>query len=546
MVAIESRLNSGFIAVDDGISNGNSVGVIIQSRLQKAAEKALMECQDSYLKSRQKTVETIFFHSFSEFRKIQDISQMARTSGSMLLKLLQMEQELFEAYFNLSETCGKYLASMLDVFCSHFYYVWRPRIVEEQNLPKLVDIIEIFKSEILPEDKASENISIARNCSKKILQLAIADAQERITYLTQIYIRNEIQTYTFTQEDWKRCCSFGASDSQESRKEEETIVEKNATNYRQAVLPFSYWYPPVERTLKLLAMLYRRMGTEVFSGLAEEAVSSCVNVLILSSQQMKQFQSRENEEEHSLLFLMSQLWVLREQIQPFDADFSYQERFLNLSELRNSMLRMIWRSKSRNEEFTDEPHRQVIYDSKRSLEAELKKACSNYIMFLCNIFLEPLLSLLSEMNSASSKQETTEEANIAEKSPPVIGQSTMQESRDDNEGTTYSETKTETFQVNPESIKTAWSNVWHLLEQKLPPHVELFKRYIRSSKCQEQLLSSVCSNTSTSCMELLTALQTKYTLEQREQIGIDGLRIQQLVSRLKEICGLDVDEESNK
>lgn len=71
MVAIESRLNSGFIAVDDGISNGNSVGVIIQSRLQKAAEKALMECQDSYLKARQKTVETIFFHSFSEFRKIQ-------------------------------------------------------------------------------------------------------------------------------------------------------------------------------------------------------------------------------------------------------------------------------------------------------------------------------------------------------------------------------------------------------------------------------------------------------------------------------------------
>lgn len=113
---------------------------------------------------------------------------MARTSGSMLLKLLQMEQELFEAYFNLSETCGKYLASMLDVFCSHFYYVWRPRIVEEQNLPKLVDIIEIFKSEILPEDKASENISIARNCSKKILQLAIADAQVIIpnTYLHPI------------------------------------------------------------------------------------------------------------------------------------------------------------------------------------------------------------------------------------------------------------------------------------------------------------------------------------------------------------------------
>ncbi|EME31339.1 Conserved oligomeric Golgi complex subunit 3 [Galdieria sulphuraria] len=537
MVALESRVNHGIIVVDT-ISNRNSLGVIIQSRLQKGAEKVLMECQDVYLKERQKVVEQIFFQSFYEFRTVQDISQMARNSGSMLIKLLQMEQDLFESYFDFNETCGKYLATMLDAFGSHFYYTWRPRIIEEQHLSRLVDIVEIFRSEILPEDKASDNMNIAKSCSKRILQRTIADAQERITYLTQIYIRNEIQSYSFTREDMNRCCFFSSSESREVEpSREETMAIKRGTNYKEAVLPFSCWYPPVDRTLKLLAMLYRRMTSEVFSGLAEEIVSSCVSILILSSQQVRQSLSMENSEEHSMLFLMSQLWVLREQIQPFDADFSYQEKFLNLSELRNSMMRMIWRTKSHNEVFSQEPHRQIIHDSKRSLEEELKKACSNYIMFLCNTFLEPLLSLLSEMNTLSSRQGTSLSTSIEKTSP--LRQNSIREPTDAEEKISFdfNLSSPETVLVDPESIKHAWSHVWRLLEQKFPLHIQLFKRYIRSPNCQEQILFSVCSNTSTSCMELMTILQTKYTLEQREQIAIDGICIQQLVSRVKEICG---------
>ncbi|GJQ11073.1 hypothetical protein GpartN1_g2864.t1 [Galdieria partita] len=538
MVALESRVSHGLV-VDNDVSNRNSLSVIIQSRLQKGSEKALMECQDVYLKQRQRVVEQIFFHSFYDFLKVQDISQMARNSGSMLIKLLQLEQELFEAYFELNESCGKYLSTMLEAFGSHFYYTWRPRIVEEKHLSQLIDIVEIFRSEILPQDKASENVNIAKSCSRKILERAIADAQERITYLTQIYIRNEIQSYNFAQEDLNRCCFFVSLESQECKSpREERLEAKRAINYKEAVLPFFCWYPPVDRTLKLLAMLYRRMTAEVFSGLAEEAVSSCVNVLILSSQQLKQFLSIENSEEHSMLFLMSQLWVLREQIQPFDADFSYQEKFLNLSELRNSMMRMIWRTPSTNEMLAQEPHRQVIHDSKRSLEAELKKVCSSYIMFLCKTFLEPLLSLLSEMNMSSSRQETNLSTSTDKKYS--VGQNRIQESTDVEEeiSSNFNSYSPNSFPIDPQSIKDTWSSVWRLLEQNLPGHVELFKRYIRNTKNQEQILSSVCSNTSTSCMELMTALQTKYTLEQREYIAIDGLCIHQLVSRVKEICQL--------
>lgn len=106
----------------------------------------------------------------------------------MLIRLLQMEQELFESYFDSNETCGKYLSSMLDAFGSYFYYTWRPRIVEEQSLSKLVDVVEIFRSEILPQDKASENIQIAKFCSKKVLELTVADAQVSIEILYSCFI----------------------------------------------------------------------------------------------------------------------------------------------------------------------------------------------------------------------------------------------------------------------------------------------------------------------------------------------------------------------
>eukprot|EP00871_Galdieria_phlegrea_P001130 jgi/Galph1/2017/GphlegSOOS_G670.1 len=534
MTMLEKRANVGIdsVRVKEG---SESLGFLVNSRLKRGAQQCLNNCQKYFLKERQRLLEPILFRSFDEFRRISDIVQMARNSGSLLVRLLFLEQSLFEDLFVLkeNETAESYLRSTLDQFGSQFYYTWKPRFVEQQKLSKLVEVVEVFHSEIAVYDESeSDTCRIATSCLKKTLRHAVADVQERITYLSQVYVRQEIQSYQLEQEDIDSCCFLKAekvATQQESNVQNDSSVG--------TVLPFVHWYRPVERTLRLLSLLYRRLTPEVFSGLAQEAVSSCVYILMQSSQQLKRMLPSDCMKDHPMLFLISQLCVLREQIQPFDTDFSYQGKLLNLSELRNAMIRMIWKSHSLEEFQPIDSHRQVIYDSKHSLESELTKACTHYVMFLCHSFLEPLLQLLSQVNHAMGESSLAIQVDVND-SKRLASVSSSEEHTTD---------EVRTCSISLPLWRETWDQVWSLLKENLSLKIYLLKHYIRKPSFREQLLSSVCSNTSTSCMEMLTILQTHYTLEEREEIGISGQKVHELIEKVKAICNLSpsVTQESS-
>ena len=157
---------------------------------------------------------------------------------------------------------------------------------------------------------------------------------------------------------------------------------------------YASWYPPVQQTLLCLSKLYRCVEAKVFAGLAQDAVSSCtkavqvgkakvpyvwsVNQALQSADPavemagtgttlcqclsdlrvplcLPEFRSklgtclqeaakavqRRSSAMDGQLFLIKQLLILREQIAPFEADFSVVEKDLDFTHMRDHLRRIL-------------------------------------------------------------------------------------------------------------------------------------------------------------------------------------------------------------
>ena len=72
-----------------------------------------------------------------------------------------------------------------------------------------------------------------------------------------------------------------------------------------------------------------------FQGLSQEALSMCITSLVAASQQIKQRRASSVDGE---LFLIKHLLILREQIVPFNVDFSVKETGLDFSKIKGASL----------------------------------------------------------------------------------------------------------------------------------------------------------------------------------------------------------------
>ncbi|PHT57508.1 hypothetical protein T459_35521 [Capsicum annuum] len=89
------------------------------------------------------------------------------------------------------------------------------------------------------------------------------------------------------------------------------------------------WYPPLEKTISCLSKLYCSLESAVFTGLAQEVVEFCS----LSIQKASKLIGKRSSSMDAQLFLIKHLLILREQIAPFDIEFSVTHKELDFSHL---------------------------------------------------------------------------------------------------------------------------------------------------------------------------------------------------------------------
>ena len=166
--------------------------------------------------------------------------------------------------------------------------------------------------------------------------------------------------------------------------------------------PFTAWYPPLTHGVILLSKLYQALDRKVYEGLAQEILTAILESLAAAYQKIKSQKGNLNGQ----LFLIKHLLALREQIAPFEGEFSMRHLTLDFAalkaaaqnllaqgtvslfifDLRNSLMAMI----SGNMSMVT----QTEVDARKEVDEALRQVCQELITQTSKVLGQPLSSFL--------------------------------------------------------------------------------------------------------------------------------------------------------
>ena len=515
---------------------------------RSAALSLYADCEECFFEQRKRLLEPSVAAHIKSLADVRNMIALARLGSAYVLQVCQLERQLYEHLFPVEDESAaddnSVLLGALRGVCDMVYTELRPQILQEDDLDKLVYLIEVLKTEILGDEVPRRGFAGTAFAPSAIR--AIADAQERIIYRAEVYMRDEIRGFVPKPEHFdypnrilnqqRQQVSLASSPGPESP----AIVEngnaqkggKAGTKARKenslevrSVGIYATWYPPVERTLRLLSMLYRCVDGQVFAGVAQEAVAICVQSVGSAAARIAA-QDKPHARDHAQLFLIWQLLMTREQISPFDVDMSYTEHELDFVELRSLLGSVIRGQLSARSLATPPAVRAKVIDSKRELDHRVRGAYESFILSTTRLILDPVLSFLAKSNALPAPIQNTEsmgEDGIVPATPPKAAFETLKS----NVGSF----------AHPKRLRETWEKVRKAVREDLGEVVERMKIYITKSASRAVLLRPIRANIAEAATELLSAVQLRYTLEERDMIGIDGAEVGALLDDVDEIMG---------
>lgn len=163
------------------------------------------------------------------------------------------------------------------------------------------------------------------------------------------------------------------------------------------------WYPTVKRTLVCLSRLYFCLDRQTFQGLAQEALAVCVETIESAAEKISAAKSVVDGK----LFQIKHLLILREQIAPFQVDFTVKELTLDFSNVRTAAVELI---NNRSKLFTFSSNnallefllegtprvREYLIDSRKEIDKHLKSSCESFINHITNLLIGNVMRWLQK------------------------------------------------------------------------------------------------------------------------------------------------------
>lgn len=154
------------------------------------------------------------------------------------------------------------------------------------------------------------------------------------------------------------------------------------------------WYPTVKRTLVCLSRLYVSLDRNTFQGLAQEALVICIKTI----QNASDIISKRKTYLDGQLFQIKHLLIIREQIAPFQVDFTNKAMALDFSNVHKAAIDLIHHRKniftfgSNNAllEFLLEGTPKVkeyLIDSRKEIDKQLKLSCEAFIAYATEVLI---------------------------------------------------------------------------------------------------------------------------------------------------------------
>lgn len=485
-----------------GLLNG------VEQRAQRSAEygRLLTDCQQLYCEARVSVMRGPVAARMSRYAA-QPLQSVLRGGVAYLMQICSMEHSLFEHFFPFSASSPSSLAPLLDPLCTLLYDVLRPALVQLSDIDMLCQLVDILKVEVLEEQLGRRGEAVAP--LEPTLYRILADVQERLTYRAQTYIREEVvgfvpkpadldypQRLKDAADEVEAAATAGADDEAKAAQDGTDAAAAAEPETAATEALYRTWYPPVQRTLLLLSKLYQAVDAKIFSGLAQEVVAAAT----LSVQSAARTITKNSGVMDGQLFAIKQLLVLREQIAPFESDFSVVERGLDFSHMRDYLRRTLsgqlplfaLSNENAMVQLVAPRVRESSLDSKKDLERQLKSTCESFIMHVTKQVVEPMLSFITKVTAVKVAQQGAEAAK------PLREQAF----------------------ASPERVAEVVSSVRRALSELLPVSVQSMRLYLPHPATRGILFKPIKSNIAEAHGQIAALMESEYTPDEVAAIGL--------------------------
>jgi len=255
----------------------------------------------------------------------------------------------------------------------------RPLIIHESDVDELCRVAGTLADDIRSQIASIRAPIAIQRALEAGMDRTICDTQERLSYVAEIRLRQEVQSFkpTLAHLAYPDILEAATTATASTASSDPSIEEQ-----QQEFELSSTWYPPLRQTLALLSKLYGVVENTVFEDFARRAVHQCV----LSLRQASESVARNRSVLHGDLFLVRHLLILREQLLPFDARLTGTERSLDFRSTGLAWTHFASNARSLLKFDTNNSLWQLAkeglpglhednVDAKRELDAVLKAAC---------------------------------------------------------------------------------------------------------------------------------------------------------------------------
>lgn len=331
-----------------------------------------------------------------------DLPGFVRGGCAHMVRVCCNEHQLYQHFFH---TVDQGLDDFLEGLATILYDICRPLFIHTESIDTLVELCSVLRVEAL--DNKGEQVAAFASVAEQMLQ----DVQQRLCYRTQSYISSSVASYTASAKE----LDYPAILAEHSKGNGESKSEGGSEG---SPLFHPTWFPTVSRSLVLLSKLYRSVQKMTFQALAQELMHACLESLVTAETII----SSKSSKTHGQLFLIMHLLVLREQIAPFDVEFTKTEKYLDfagfLDSLKGAATDLIAAQQSKGIfgdggaaifsflQRTTPRMLETKEDSRLDLESKLKEVCMEFMQSYSRAMIAPLQSFMVKVDALSESAKT--------------------------------------------------------------------------------------------------------------------------------------------
>ncbi|KAK0085222.1 hypothetical protein PV325_005557 [Microctonus aethiopoides] len=501
-------------------------------------ESLLGDCQQHYLMKRGSVLGTSVRKGLQSIKESHkgDHCSLVRQACALLLHASIDEHRLFYQFFSIKSPA---LTGYLEGLCNSLYDALRPSIIHINHLETLAEICCILRIEML-EEHVQNNMECLEGFGNICLQL-LHDAQERLVFRAHLYLQSDIQNYNPSPGDLaypdklrmmediaetlreetrqariKKISVSTVSSFLEDHNIDSTVsvtstsTVQSARNNHIAFEPIpmksgttnspadlhGMWYPTVRRTLVCLSRLYRCVDRPVFQSLSREAITYCVESIEVARDKIETRATELDAE----LFQIKHLLILREQLAPFQVDFTVKEYSLDFSKVKTAAFGLL---EKRSRFFTLSNNallefflegaprmKEHLIDSRKHVDVKLKISCQRLIQHATRLLVEPLIIYLEKFKF---------------RNPVVNANSGAPPSNDEL--------------CDPQKVSAMVSEALRMIKFRLPNIQQSMQLYLANRETESILFRPIRNNVVATFTQFFQTLQTTFTAEQQILIG---------------------------